>query len=132
MSLPQTTSTNSTQHVKSKDFMHLIHNDFDAGCALQNESILKAVLLQELSARTQRSQRKALMGRWGLVTTKLHDLQSDNSSTECWEHRNGVTSEKTWRGAIANKTTLVDELFDYIRTVANPGRWEAVNSAAVV
>ena len=98
----------------------------DAGKPLQNQDILKAMLLENIPDRDQQAQRRWLVNKWSEVAKDLDALQdqlSNSYRTKAWKHSNGVSLKKIFRGSINLDPTLMDELLQCMRHLNDPERY---------
>lgn len=97
-----------------------------AGKPLENQDILKAILLQNIPLRSHQNDRRWLVKKWSEVAKELSKLQGelkDSRRTRAWNCRNGVSITKASRGAIALDATLMDELLEHMHTLNDPLRY---------
>ena len=97
----------------------------NAGKPLQNQDILKAMLLENIPERHRQNDRTWLVNRWSKVARDLDTLQGDlirNYCTKAWKHSDGVSQKKVFRGSINLDRSLMGELLERMRHLNDPER----------
>lgn len=93
-----------------------------AGKPLGNPDVLRALLVQGMSEKRMRNN---VLNTWKQVAKSLdkrHNTLLQHSCTQAWQHPVGLMLNSVKRGRVELEPTLMDELLEHMRTLADPDR----------
>ncbi|KAL0043180.1 hypothetical protein WJX82_011418 [Trebouxia sp. C0006] len=93
-----------------------------SGKPLGNPDVLRALLVQGMSEKRMRNN---VLNTWKQVAKSLdkrHNTLLQHSCTQAWQHPGGLMLNSVKRGRVELEPTLMDELLEHMRTLADPDR----------